>query len=351
MGQKSRPSENPATSTCVTSDKLVLAVANQMKNHANGVRANNEGALVAAESTMQCPPFCGGDGSMVPRTDDGSWGDEQANAQLLSGPGEDGLKLDPVLNESDEMKKERERWDILHEAEILKELLAAIFSSEEGGNLDIAAKLKVMDRLEELIKIAQYKTDGSIAVAPELLGDIDTLKSLADGLVALRHQLGDDDTLDVGDAAERLNRLITLLLSYLSPIYAKDSSQLMYIYSRARKEINSVFDKIKKAREQAKCQRINPDDPVKPGCETTQMALSNMPLRDTEQDDNDKIDPVLQKEFGATLKIPSGIEVVVDQDPPLSSIPESGEGQQAHGGNFWMPEACEGEGCNRQVEE
>jgi hypothetical protein len=104
----------------------------------------------------------------------------------------------------------------------------------------------------------------------------------------------------------------------------------------------STTDVFKTARLLAKCERHVGSENPGPECGSTQMALSSMPLKEF---DTEQIDPVIQRELGASLRTPSGAEEALLQNPPVVPIIDNTVSAQNQDASYWMPEDCVGEAC------
>eukprot|EP00300_Choanocystis_sp_HF-7_P021749 c20845_g1_i1.p1 GENE.c20845_g1_i1~~c20845_g1_i1.p1 ORF type:complete len:1791 (-),score=261.17 c20845_g1_i1:45-4703(-) len=212
---------------------------------------------------------------------------------------------------------------------------------EEEAPPNIQDKLAILEKIQALVKYESERTprprlDGSDVY--EISEGVANLESLTDSLRKLKHKLGTDalDTLaTTTDAVERLERLAALLESLLGE---SDTNKHVATYDMAQKELAGIFDKIKAAREHARCQRLSPSEAAGTGCEFTHMSLASMPLRDL---DDEKYDPVIQKKFGIAFLAPSGTANEDQVDPPRAyDTPHEDNSEKKNtAGEFWMPEA------------
>lgn len=300
--QISRKSDNAATSTCVDSNSLHEEVRKELENSADANKAIADRELVADEGKLMCPPFCGNGGSQVPREDVGQWGNAEDNKHRLGAAGEVGVTLPLGMDETAEQQREREKQEIMNELNSLKQELATLLAIPETEHLQIADKMELMESLMQLLQgfSEDYESD--------VRTDLDSLQALALGLAELKAKLGADVLGKDGiSAISRLEAVVVLLTSFLAN--NPDSDLALH----AQKELTGIFDKIREARAKTKCQRASINEPAGPDCETTQMSLTAMPLRDV--DDEDKYDPVLQQQFGTNF--PGGKEPARVQDPPV----------------------------------
>jgi hypothetical protein len=211
--------------------------------------------------------------------------------------------------------------------------------------LDLTNKLSMMHRLEDLIGVFKGKDD---EIPMELLGDIDDSVQLTKDLQVLREELGvtDMDAIDTtSQTIEGLERLVELLMEYLKPATEAGLNKQLEGFSRARRELGNIYQKLKAARDETKCRRVNPNDPVPKGCEHSQMP-STMRLRDYDDEFPEGADPILQKEYGAAL---NAVDTAEDkkQDPPVTSTVDYMKSKEMDADSFWMPDASREESGDR----
>lgn len=210
--------------------------------------------------------------------------------------------------------------------------------------IDFNAKLNVIDNLHRIFgsMISQNER-----IAPDLIKDADALKDLIEALISLRNELGIAVRRDLSDLDLKmqektlitaLEELITLVLSYLKTNNYDIESLELSKYKKPK-----LTDRIRLAHEISKCERTQPNEQPGPGCERTLMSLSSMPLRNL---DDERFDPLLQRELGAALRLPPvGAQTESKQQPPqipvVDHVPYAGNQQR----DFWMPDDCHGESC------
>jgi hypothetical protein len=186
--------------------------------------------------------------------------------------------------------------------------------------IDFTAKLLVVDNLQKLL-VALFDQDTGLH--HDVLNDLRAVNDMVDVLSSLKNDLGIAVRRDIGDVGlmmqekeliGTLSELITLLLNYLRTNQLNIDDLNLTKHAAA---FPTNDDRISAARAASKCERQHPNDPVGPGCETTHMALSSLPLREL---DPDRFDPVLQREIAIGLPATSGVQGGPQQPPGSPSV-------------------------------
>jgi len=456
----------------VDTKNLQDKIKEMMDISAETARVSETRDLIAQEPTLQCPPFCGGEGSVAPTVDKGLWSTETQSNHQLGRPGEAGLQIGVGASAAEMMEKQRNIAEIQDESEALKVAIAKIASNapsayqvrgalsfscewtetfrsnhsaqmrqalatlagvhseeivlesvrpgivvefavdvavdsqeqadatarrlsaallDQPGALaaqltklhfpetcvrgaavavkpavdkkqktasDLADKLQLIDRIEDFVRKStqQQQADSGNAVVQvptSIAADIESLRDVRNEMQGLRHlyNISHAGAIvgEASDALEKLENLITLLLDYLSPVASAQAAELRAaLFDKTRKQLDGIFDLIKQARTTARCMRLDPSKPAAAGCDTTNMALANMPLRDTDVDDS--FDPLLQRQLDNTIAVPTGLDNTNsntnNNNPPVATVVDHTVHLSSDAA-YWMPEDqnCTGPNC------
>jgi len=207
--------------------------------------------------------------------------------------------------------------------------------------VDLAAKVAVVDNLEKIFLNFVANVDPD-SVQKQVIADVNELEHLMELLVTLRSELGTAVRRDLGPDLQLvlgesntivvLENTITLILSYLR------TGDLDLTVVSGSKITQLLTD------QKSKCQQQDLGEGE--GCARTMMKLSSMPLRDL---DDERYDPVLQRQLGNSMRAPSGVAISIEgdlpKDPTVDHVPYAEGDSQG----FWMPDDCVGDGCGEGV--